>query len=513
MTMRVKFEKKTIEMVVEAQQWRPVIRLSRDWLLWYAKVTLSCLSSVAVGCLMVEAFRKICKKTTEKEWTLMKLVFVIPLMIYLILNYASKHQLCDLVVADAFSFGVVLGILYKLNFSTPSGPATVKLIVHQVDGRSESVWLDSTKSTIGEARTKLATVLNISPATRICLESGKGSLLEDADAALIPYLPECVHRGFFGFTTVQCHYFVREDGTSSSSPDPRRRGSGDRSFMSLMGISNKIMFGQNLTLMAKVYSKKTDSRDVRALTISPIEKFAAAAPRSEKGGQSRLLSWHSVKEGDVEVFSDVDGPPTEDAGDLSASGKSAQSSPAPEDISRPRNSSMVSQVAGKLLSRNLDSSLPIRNGDIVVVESGGKFMAVAKGWWISWGSATPRRSGAFKIEILERGEGLEQQFEKGLKRLNNTMMMTSKHMSPTTVDPKGKSSPIDSDAILKSGDNFRLRNMKFPDYELGVTSDNIKGDYCYLGLRKVDAVDGVDKGGEEWCMPVRFSVKAGVLKM
>jgi hypothetical protein len=148
-----------------------------------------------------------------------------------------------------------------------------------------------------------------------------------------------------------------------------------------------------------------------------------------------------------------------------------------------------------------------------VVETNGKFMAVAKGWWISWCSPTPRRSGAFKIEILERGEGLEQQFQKGLTRLNSSMMNISKH-APTPMDAKGKPSPIDSDAILKSGDSFRLRNMKFPDYELGVTSDNIKGDYCYLGLRKIDAVEGGgDKGGEEWCMQVRFSVKAGVLKM
>ena len=66
--------------------------------------------------------------------------------------------------------------------------------------------------------------------------------------------------------------------------------------------------------------------------------------------------------------------------------------------------------------------------------------------------------------------------------------------------------PIDTDAILRAGDSFRLRSMKFPEYELGVTSDKIKDEYCYLGLRKVnDAVTG-----GEWCMPVRFSVKATV---
>ena len=72
--------------------------------------------------------------------------------------------------------------------------------------------------------------------------------------------------------------------------------------------------------------------------------------------------------------------------------------------------------------------------------------------------------------------------------------------------PNKAALPIETDAILKSGDSFRLRSMKFPEYELGVTSDKIKDEYCYLGLRKVNDV----VTGGEWCMPVRFSVKATV---
>ena len=68
--------------------------------------------------------------------------------------------------------------------------------------------------------------------------------------------------------------------------------------------------------------------------------------------------------------------------------------------------------------------------------------------------------------------------------------------------------PIEADAVLRLGDTFRLRSMKFPEYELGVTSDKIKDDYCYLGLRKV----AEESDGSEWCMPVRFSVKTTVFK-
>lgn len=39
--------------------------------------------------------------------------------------------------------------------------------------------------------------------------------------------------------------------------------------------------------------------------------------------------------------------------------------------------------------------------------------------------------------------------------------------------------------LLRAGDVFRLRSVKFPDYELGITGKTLK-DNCYnLGLRKV----------------------------
>ncbi len=39
--------------------------------------------------------------------------------------------------------------------------------------------------------------------------------------------------------------------------------------------------------------------------------------------------------------------------------------------------------------------------------------------------------------------------------------------------------------ILRSGDAFRLRSLKFPEYELGITNVKIRDNFSYLGLRKV----------------------------
>ena len=517
----------------------------RVWTVWYFKVILSCCCSFAVGCTLVNFFRERCKKTNF-QWQLARILFLIPLCIYLLLSWAAQNYLCDRVIADALSFGVVVGILYNLN-SLPTGKSTIKLIAHQLDGRHESVWLDSMDATVGEAREKLAATLP-GMETKLCLESGKGSWLEDMDAALLPLLNESqITRDFFGFTTVQCHISTREiDCTKDTHSDSRGRESGGKSsLMSFIGMSNKTFFGQNLILNAKVFSKKSDSRDVRALVIAPVDfnhtKFAAAAPSRGSmldkidGGQItvRLLSWHSVKVGDVEVFSENEGPPSEGSSNTpsaKSSAKSGQSSPTMKRKDTQKGSStgsptpsMVSQVATKLLNRNLEFSLPIRNGEVVVVESDGKFMSVAKGWWMAWFSTTPRRSGAFKIEILERGEGLEQQLGKGLKNIkdkmknqisskpnnnSNTINNNTSRELPNNTIAAAAEAPIEADAVLRLGDSFRLRSMKFPEYELGVTSDKIKDDYCYLGLRKVDE----PSDGSEWCMPVRFSVKTTVFK-
>ena len=408
----------------EVNQTRTLLRFTeRVWIVWYLKVIFSCCCSFTVGCTLVNFFRERCKKTND-PWHLARILFLIPLGIYLLLHWTAQKYLYDRVIVDAFSFGVVLGILYKLN-STPVGKSTIKLIAHQLDGRHESVWLDSMDATVGEAREKLVVKLP-GMESKLCLESGKGSLLEDMDAALLPLLHESVTRDFFGFTTVQCHISTRELDCTSDALTNRRQSGGGRGVLSLIGMSNKIFFGQNLMLNAKIYRKKSDSRDVRALVIAPVDfnhtKFAAAAPsrgsmmdKIDGGGITvRLLSWHSVKVGDVEVFSENEGPaPSEGSSNTpsaKSSAKSGQSSPIIKRHKSPTSgsstpSSMVSQVATKLLNRNLESSLPIRNGEMVVIESDGKFMSVAKGWWMAWFSTSPRRSGAFKIEILERGEG------------------------------------------------------------------------------------------------------------
>jgi len=60
--------------------------------------------------------------------------------------------------------------------------------------------------------------------------------------------------------------------------------------------------------------------------------------------------------------------------------------------------------------------------------------------------------------------------------------------------------------VLNTGDLFRLRSVKFPEYELGITSKKISGDHCYLGLHKAQAF-GVEEDENVWCHTTRFSAR------
>lgn len=126
-------------------------------------------------------------------------------------------------------------------------------------------------------------------------------------------------------------------------------------------------------------------------------------------------------------------------------------------------------------------------------------MSVARGWWLAWSSGEPRRSGAFTIEITEKAQSkFKGQFDKIKENIGRSQ-------SSNLASPKDAAqAPVDN--ILRPGDMFRLRSVKFPEYELGLTSVKVRDEYCYLGLRKQQS-DGstMDTGDDDaWAMEVRF---------
>lgn len=88
---------------------------------------------------------------------------------------------------------------------------------------------------------------------------------------------------------------------------------------------------------------------------------------------------------------------------------------------------------------------------------------------MAWSSLEPRRSGAFIIDLVERAP--QNKLKEQLGNIKEKILHSSNNSNV--------------DDIVKPGDTFRLKSLKFPEFELGLTSVKIRDDYCYLGLRKV----------------------------
>jgi hypothetical protein len=124
----------------------------------------------------------------------------------------------------------------------------------------------------------------------------------------------------------------------------------------------------------------------------------------------------------------------------------------------------------------------VHNGDTVVIEAGGRYMSVTRGWWMAWSSSDPRRSGAFVVELIERAP------QNKLKEIGAQIKGQIDNIKEKIGSrPREK----DVDNVLRPGDMFRLRSVKFPEFELGITSVKLKDEFCYLGLRKVGIFVGL----------------------
>ena len=131
-----------------------------------------------------------------------------------------------------------------------------------------------------------------------------------------------------------------------------------------------------------------------------------------------------------------------------------------------------------------------------------RFLSVTRGWWLAWSSTEPRFSGAFEIEIVERAPQnikLLKEHMNNLRKLGqlgnlNIHIPGTKHVSPKHVvaapaAAEAAEKVVEQDPSLRPGDMFRLKSVKFPGYELGITSVKLKDEYYYLGLRKVSFFD------------------------
>lgn len=331
-------------------------RFSRWRLLWLIKVICSCLISALMGYHFVQLLRNYCKKT-EKIWRLTFILFAAPLTLHILVAICYQYGLCGKVFSDCLLFGFVAGIVLKLS-SKPTGKGTVKLIVQQIDGKRNDIWLDSTNVVVGEARNIIAEALHITPANRVSIESGKGSFLDDLSKPLFSLLDDAdMTTDFFGFVTSSCYISIKEEDlrpkVSFQDVDPQDRDhkKSPNPFRGL--LKSEIKYGDGLSLTARVDS------GAKSFFVNLIDKFAAAAPASINlpSVQVRLLSWSAIDaaNSNADAVSEI----TEVNSVTSANKKS-------RGFFLVKKKSHSDDPSAAMLGK------PVHNGDSVVIEAGGK---------------------------------------------------------------------------------------------------------------------------------------------
>jgi hypothetical protein len=88
----------------------------------------------------------------------------------------------------------------------------------------------------------------------------------------------------------------------------------------------------------------------------------------------------------------------------------------------------------------------------------------------------------FALEILERNQ---RQLENSLRNIKEQFENLGDKFTTKAANFSIQNHLKETDCHLRTGDSFRLRSVKFPEYEMGVTSVKLKDEFCYVGLRKV----------------------------
>lgn len=319
---------------------------------WVVKVAISGMISSYSGWIMVDKLRKLAY-TTDKIWKLSLPIFGAPIALFAFSRFISYWGFIDVEVADSLTLGLVVGSLLKLQ-ETPKGMSVVKLVVHQPNGRSVDVWLDSCDVNVGTARAKIADTLKILDANRVCIESGKGSFISDLSAQLFSIInadESNMSTDFFGFITASCNVHLKKEEEVVEGKIPDIDDGKKNFFLS----RTQVKYGDLFFLNAKsIVAPSSDG-----FQVSAVDRFAAASPTksSHQTQPVRWVHWDAVQNsiGSAEAVSEAgDGPSSSVVGD-STSGSTDNKSTA---------------TAAK--SKNAGDGEPVRHGDFVILQCAGK---------------------------------------------------------------------------------------------------------------------------------------------
>lgn len=357
----------------------PAVIATQFYWMWHLKIIVAVGLSLFAGYALVGILRDRCKKS-DVIWKLTLIVFSAPVAVFVFFSLCAEFNLCERFVADAVSFGSVAGMLLKL-VTKPSGEKTVKLIVQQVTGEKHDVWLDSTAMSIMDIRNQIAEVLEITPASRVSIESGKGKALEDLTQPLFEHIDDArKSTDFFGFVTASCYITVAEPITEEPVAEniewkERDRNKTFNPFKLL--LDSRAKYGDPFMIIGR----SATSDDAKKFHISSVDRFAGAAPgNAPLFVQLKILAWSSTSSSaDSTAGGDDDGSGQGGTG-AAGTGKHADWDTSSEVASSVMTSSTRKSrggLVGSLFRRRRPDEgqmrgKPIHHGDAVVIECDGK---------------------------------------------------------------------------------------------------------------------------------------------
>ena len=414
------------------------------------------------------------KKSADRSpITISTILFLAPCLVLLILKLAVANAVMTNVALMAFTIGIIFSI-----YVTPQiGSKNICLYVtERKSGAHKVLWINSAEEKVEDVRAIMKEAFDVKDEL-LHIEGGRGKFIDSETFGQQPFIPLLVtpskspESDLTGHISFSCMITIEkpilEDIKISKKPSTSfiRRSIYEGMNQVAAGVAlsvNSAMAIPN-TAMALMTSKndlKYESTDECSLGVR-LTRNLMPLNYSIKSSCGFAGASKDVTEKNITVlrWTNATGAETVVSEDPSLSG-------------------------GHLHIDWRAKDTPIRNGDEILLRSGNKYMSVAKGWWISWNNEAPRRSGVFKVELVEKAQ--KGTISEQLTAIKGKISKATGSGGRASITGKNFGVPENEDDILSTGDLFRLKSMKFPSYELGVTGVKIvaKSEVYYLGLRK-----------------------------
>lgn len=338
--------------------------------------------------------------------TLSYVVIIFPICIYMLLYITSSVYNMYKIQYDIFYFSLIIGLCIEISTFTVSHNS-IQLIVNEISHLNKqtivNIKVDNVEEselgqllTIGLIKQQIAQELMIK-VERIQIETGQGNDINDNNASILSV--SSISTDFFGYKSISIFISIHEENqeimSNSLSILQNNNPNQILPFLNILNNHTPVFYNVDYLLSARI----PFTSNVKSFWITCVEKFAAASP-AQSGNCIQVMKFKS----NDNRFIDNTIDPHQNL-------KLSNSTISEDITSQNDQKSLLLSTAGLTSyiyqqlpkpTSNLTCNDVIRHNDIIYLVCNHKYLSISRGWYLSWSSKVPRRSGAFRIEIIER---------------------------------------------------------------------------------------------------------------